>query len=129
MIYLVLFKFNFTLDSIKESIDTFRGNDYQRVNFILFNSILMQLKLFNFWSMINLFSNTIPFLIYGFLFRLTLDKYNSIFCILNIVFVLFLEFIQLYFVIGTFDIDDIFLNVLCIFFGVFLSAKLIFKKR
>lgn len=129
IIYFVLFKFNFTLDSIKESINTFRINDYQKVNFILFKSILMQLKLFNFWSVINLFANTIPFILYGVLFRLSVVKYNYIFIVLNVLFVLLIEFIQLFFVIGTFDIDDIFLNILCIYIGVFISSKLIFNRH
>ncbi len=128
LIFFVLFKFNFTIDDMRESIEHFRLIDYNRVNLKFLNSIKMQLNIMDRWAILNLFGNTIPFLIYGFLFSVTfkITLFKSF--IINSSFILSLELIQLIFVIGTFDIDDIFLNLLSILLG-FLFGKYVFKNH
>ncbi len=125
LLFLILFKFNFTFNDLKESILLFRESDYDKVNLVLFNTIKLQLNDLNYWSLTNLFANTIPFLIFGILLTLSF-KINLFYEILIItVFVLFIEVNQLIFMIGTFDVDDIFLNVIFSFIGIVITKSII----
>ncbi len=129
LIFLVLFKFSFNITDIKETIEHFRNTNYQRTNYILFNTIKIQLSIINRWAVINLFANTIPFILYGILFELSFNMKLLTTIILTFLFILSIEFIQLYYVIGTFDVDDIFLNTLSILLGVFVIKFLLYKKK
>ncbi len=129
LIFFVLFKFNFTIEDLVQTIKNFREVNYKRINLEFLNSIKMQINILDRWAILNLFSNTIPFIIYGFLFGFSFD-FNVVKSILiNVIFVLFLELIQLIFVIGTFDIDDIFLNVLSIIIGIIFVKYTIKNKH
>lgn len=127
-----MFKFCFTIDSIKQSIEHFRETDYKRVNLVLFNTINTQFKLLNKWSIINLLANSVPFYIYGILFKATF-KYKFIsFFIVNFLLILCIEITQYKFVIGTFDVDDILLNITFASLGFltyFLCLELIQKNK
>lgn len=128
LIFFVLFKFNFTMYDLNNYIKNFREINYKRVNLEFLNSIKMQINILYRWAILNLLGNTIPFIIYGFLLKLTFNSsiYTAIFT--SLFLVLLLELTQLIFVIGTFDVDDIFLNFLSILFG-FLFGKYVFKNH
>ncbi|MFI3252615.1 MAG: VanZ family protein [bacterium] len=129
MFFLVLFKFNFTYERIKESIELFRVSDYKMVNLDFLSTIKMQINQKNNWAFLNLFGNTIPFIFYGILFVLSFDTSLIKSILINLFVVLLIEIIQLIFVIGTFDIDDIFLNLTSIILGIILIKYTSFNKR
>lgn len=121
LIYFILFKFNFSLIQLENMISEFRSNGYQRVNLILLNSIKMQIMILDKWAILNLIGNTLPFIIYGFMFHLLFgfDILKSL--LINFALVILIECIQLFFIIGTFDVDDILLNNISILVGLFCS--------
>ncbi len=118
LVFLILFKFSFTIEDFKNTIEQFREVDYKRVNLDFLSTLKIQIDILDRWAIVNLLGNTIPFIVYGFLFinAFKINIFNAI--IINLIFVLSLELIQFIFVIGTFDIDDIFLNNLSILIGV-----------
>lgn len=71
------------------------------------------------WARFNLIGNTVAFVPFGFLLPLTYRKRCSLFAVLllGLMFVLFAEALQLYTNLGTFDVDDIILNMSAIFLG------------
>ena len=73
------------------------------------------------WARFNLIGNTIAFLPFGFLLPLTYRKGCSLgkVLLLGLMFVLFAEAVQFYTNLGTFDVDDIILNMSAIFLGYF----------
>lgn len=118
LIFFVLFKFSFTINDLKDTIEQFREVEYQRVNLDFLNTIKMQVSILDRWAIINLLGNTIPFVIFGLLFYISFKcKIINLF-LYSLIFIISLELIQLIFVIGTFDIDDIFLNSLSILIGL-----------
>ena len=71
------------------------------------------------WARFNLVGNTIPFIPFGFLLPMTYRKKCSLFktLLLGLLFILFSEALQFYTNLGTFDVDDIILNMEAIFVG------------
>lgn len=123
LVFCILFKFNLTIDDIKNEIFEFRSSDYKKVNLVFFNTIKTQLTLLNKWALINLAANTAPFSFYGFLFFYSFKLSFLKTFIINTIFILIIELLQLSFVIGSFDIDDLFLNVLFIMIGFIIANK------
>ena len=84
------------------------------------------------WARFNLIGNTVAFVPFGFLLPLTYRKRCSLFAVLllGLMFVLFAEALQLYTNLGTFDVDDIILNMSAIFLGYLpVGISGIFRKR
>ena len=84
------------------------------------------------WARFNLIGNTVAFVPFGFLLPLTYRKRCSLFAVLllGLMFVLFAEALQLYTNLGTFDVDDIILNMSAIFLGYLpVGIAGIFQKR
>ena len=84
------------------------------------------------WARFNLIGNTVAFVPFGFLLPLTYRKRCSLFAVLllGLMFVLFAEALQLYTNLGTFDVDDIILNMSAIFLGYLpVGIAGIFRKR
>ncbi len=132
LLYVVVMKGNITIDSFKDMVAEFRGNNYDRVNLNIFSTIKMQLRILNKNSVINLLVNTIPFIIYGVIFKLAfIEKKNKILCFSAFTLVLLIEIFQYIFFIGAFDIDDILLNYISIIIGfliIICTRKIIIKK-
>lgn len=126
LIFCILFKFSLSFEDIKDQIIEFRSNDYNKINLVLFDTIRTQLSLLNKWAIINLIANTIPFLFYGILFFVAFDIKFIKMLLINFIFILSLEIIQLYFYIGTFDVDDILLNIAFIIIG-FTTVNIVYK--
>ena len=89
-------------------------------NLVPFATIRVQLRhLSEGWAKFNLIGNTIPFLPFGFLLPLAYRKKFSLLKGLSfgLLFILFAEALQYYTNLGTFDVDDIILNMAAIFVG------------
>ena len=71
------------------------------------------------WARFNLIGNTVPFLPLGFLLPMAYRKCSSLFRVLlfGLLFVLLAEAVQFCTNLGTFDVDDIILNMAAIFLG------------
>ena len=71
------------------------------------------------WARFNLIGNTVPFLPVGFLLPMAYRKCSSLFRVLlfGLLFVLLAEAVQFCTNLGTFDVDDIILNMAAIFLG------------
>ncbi len=85
-----------------------------------FATIKIQLRhLSEGWARFNLIGNTVPFVPFGFLLPMAWRKKCSVFKVLlcGLLFVLFAEAVQFYTNLGTFDVDDIILNMTAIFVG------------
>lgn len=124
--YFVLFKFNFTINDLNDFINEFRSVNYKRVNLELFSSIKMQVNILDRWAILNLIANTVPFVILGLLYKYCFKTSLIKSIIISAIFILSLELIQLIFVIGTFDIDDILLNFISILIGVLFVEYVVF---
>lgn len=92
-------------------------------NLMLFGSIGEQLGHFSQgWAKFNLFGNIVPFAPFGFLLPLVFEKadsYAKVFLV-GLGFILFAEAFQFLTRLGSFDVDDILLNMLGISLGYFL---------
>lgn len=85
-----------------------------------FATIRIQLRhLSEGWARFNLLGNTVPFVPFGFLLPMAHRKAGSLgkVLLLGLLFVLVAEAVQLYTKLGTFDVDDIILNMTAIFLG------------
>lgn len=71
------------------------------------------------WARFNLVGNTVPFIPFGFLLPVAYQKKHSLFktLLLGLLFILFSEALQFYTNLGTFDVDDIILNMAAILVG------------
>ena len=107
----------------------------QTANLIPFITIQNYLRLFFDLKVakINILANIFAFFPLGFLAPLTFEKFNKTvkILILALLISLFYETIQLFFGIGTFDIDDLILNIFGSILGFFIFrlCKFLFKFR
>lgn len=118
-IVIIKFRGSFSELLIKMESTPF-GTNY---NLIPFKSIGEQLSHFSEgWARFNLLGNIIPFVPFGFLLPVVSEKINSFIKILfaGFGFLLFVEVFQFFTKLGSFDVDDIFLNMLGIFIGYLL---------
>lgn len=118
-IVIIKFRGSFSELLIKMESTPF-GTNY---NLIPFKSIGEQLSHFSEgWARFNLLGNIIPFVPFGFLLPVVSEKINSFIKILfaGFGFLLFVEVFQFFTKLGSFDVDDIFLNMIGIFIGYLL---------
>ena len=118
-IVIIKFRGSFSELLIKMESTPF-GTNY---NLIPFKSIGEQLSHFSEGcARFNLLGNIIPFVPFGFLLPVVSEKINSFIKILfaGFGFLLFVEVFQFFTRLGSFDVDDIFLNMLGIFIGYLL---------
>ena len=118
-IVIIKFRGSFSELLIKMESTPF-GTNY---NLIPFKSIGDQLSHFSEgWARFNLLGTIIPFVPFGFLLPVVSEKINSFIKILfaGFGFLLFVEVFQFFTRLGSFDVDDIFLNMLGIFIGYLL---------
>jgi glycopeptide antibiotics resistance protein len=114
----VILKFN---GSVQALLDRMQAEPYGKTyNLVPFATIRVQLRyLSEGWARFNLLGNTIPFIPFGFLLPMSCRKKCSLgkVLLLGLVFVLFAETVQFYANLGSFDVDDIILNMTAIFLG------------
>ena len=115
---IVIIKFRGSLSELFVKIEsTPFGTNY---NLIPFNSIGEQLSHFSEgWARFNLMGNVIPFKPLGVLLPMISEKANSFIRVLfiGIGFVLFVEVFQFFTRLGSFDVDDVILNMFGILIG------------
>ena len=115
---IVIIKFRGSLSELFVKIEsTPFGTNY---NLIPFNSIGEQLSHFSEgWARFNLMGNVIPFIPFGVLLPMISEKANSFIRVLFIGmgFVLFVEAFQFFTRLGSFDVDDVILNMFGILTG------------
>lgn len=115
---IVIIKFTGSFSELFAKIEsTPFGTNY---NLIPFRSIGEQLNHFSEgWARFNLLGNIIPFVPFGFLLPMISEKANSLRRILlfGLGFVLFAEAFQFFTRLGSFDVDDVILNMFGIFVG------------
>lgn len=115
---IVIIKFRGSLSELFVKIEsTPFGTNY---NLIPFNSIGEQLSHFSEgWARFNLIGNVIPFIPFGVLLPMISEKANSFIRVLFIGmgFVLFVEVFQFFTRLGSFDVDDVILNMFGILIG------------
>lgn len=118
---IVIIKFRGSISELSvKMVSTPFGTNY---NLIPFRSIGEQLKHFTEgWARFNLLGNMIPFVPFGFMLPMIFEKANSLIRVLIVGFsvILFAEVFQFFTRLGSFDVDDIILNMLGIFIGYLL---------
>lgn len=116
LIVIVKFKGSFAQLENKISATPFGAN----CNIIPFDTIKMLIDYYSEgWARLNIFGNIIPFMPFGFFLPLAFGKMNKFrfVFICGLSFVLFAEIFQFFTRLGSFDIDDIFLNMIGIISG------------
>ena len=107
--------------SVQELLERMNAEPFGKTyNLEPFSTIRIQLRYISQgWARFNLLGNTVPFIPFGFLLPMTFRKGCSLgkVLLLGLLFVLFAETVQFYTNLGTFDVDDIFLNMAAIFIG------------
>ena len=129
----VVVKFKGSFYELSDRIRSFSNPDDINYNLIPFRSISSQLeRITQWWALKNLLGNIIPFIPFGFLLPITYPKFNSAIRVLAIGFVsiVLIEIFQFFTKIGSFDVDDIILNMIGIVCGylMFLVIHRIFIK-
>ena len=99
-----------------------------------FRSISSQLeRITQWWALKNLLGNIIPFIPFGFFLPITYKKFSSAIKVLSIglVSIVLIEIFQFFTKLGSFDVDDIILNMIGIVCGylMFLVINRIFIKE
>ena len=107
--------------SVQSLIDKINAEPYGKTyNLVPFATLKLQLQLLSTgWAKFNLLGNTVPFLPFGFLLPIAYGKKCTLGKVLlwGLIFILFAEGVQFYTNLGTFDVDDIILNMAAIFAG------------
>ena len=80
----------------------------------------------NFQAVINLGGNVIMFIPFGFLLPFVCDRAKRLKCcfVMTLAVILLVELLQLVTLLGSFDIDDVILNMIGIFMGWAVYIKL-----
>ena len=134
LVYFVILKlympFEYILISRQHILES-RVQGYYNVNFIPFRSIISYFNPsigINYW---NILGNTIPFVILGIL-SAAAGKENVKLMkvwIADMILILCFEVFQFIVCVGTFDVDDIILNGISCFIGLYLFDKLDKKRK
>lgn len=119
--------------SVQDLLARMQSEPYGKTyNLEPFATIKIQLRhLSESWARLNLMGNTVPFVPFGFLLPMAWRKKCSVFKVLlcGLLFVLLAEAVQFYTNLGTFDVDDIILNMSAIFAGYLpVGIASIFRK-
>lgn len=116
----VVVKFKGSFHELSDRINAYSMPGFINYNLIPFRSISIQIEhITQWWALKNLLGNIIPFIPFGFLLPLAYKKSNSMIKVLSIgsVSVLLIEIFQFFTKLGSFDIDDIMLNIIGIICG------------
>ncbi|MCD8125552.1 MAG: VanZ family protein [Lachnospiraceae bacterium] len=124
----VVIKFNGSLEGLSERIEMYSQPGYRNYNLIPLRTIRMQLRYVRAdWARLNLLGNVLAFLPFGFLLPLAYGKrMNSLQRVffVGLISVAVIELFQLITKLGSFDVDDILLNMLGILGGYWLLCLL-----
>ncbi|MGE7942672.1 VanZ family protein [Lysinibacillus xylanilyticus] len=131
LLIFVVFKFNGDVYSVINTIQTNKDRGVG-VNLIPFSTIGAYISDINdSVSIINILGNIIPFIPMGFIIPMAFPSQRNVFktIISSLLLIFSIEILQFILFLGSFDIDDIILNLLSCFIGfmLFITCKNIFK--
>ncbi|MHC6179192.1 VanZ family protein [Clostridium sp. JNZ X4-2] len=131
---LVVIKFHGSISAIISRIENNSLPDSINYNLIPFHSIGAQLEsISEGWARYNLLGNIVPFMPFGFLLPMVFKKINSFWKVVGVGLVvdLCIEVFQYITKIGSFDVDDIILNMTGIALGYLLIklTRIIFVRE
>ena len=130
----VVVKFKGSFYELTDRISTYSMQGSINYNLIPFRSMSTQIKyITQWWALKNLLGNIIPFIPFGFLLPIAYKKFSStinVFCV-GVASILLIELFQFFTKLGSFDVDDIILNMVGIVCGyfMFLLAKFLLKRH
>ena len=129
----VVVKFKGSFYELSDRINTYSMQGSINYNLIPFRSMSAQIeRITQWWALKNLLGNIIPFIPFGFLLPVTYKKFSSTISVFftGLASILLIEIFQFLTKLGTFDVDDIILNMIGIVCGylMFLVIKRIFVR-
>ncbi len=130
----VVVKFKGSFYELSNRINSYSMQGSINYNFIPFRSISTQFKyITQWWALKNLLGNIIPFIPFGLLLPITYKKFSSMISVFftGLASILLIEIFQFFTKLGSFDVDDIILNMIGIVCGylMFLVVSRIFVRE
>ena len=127
----VVVKFKGSFYELSDRITLYSVQGSINYNLIPFRSMSVQIRhITQWWALKNLLGNIIPFVPFGFLLPIAYRKFTSAIKVLptGLVSILLIELFQFFTKLGSFDVDDIILNMIGIICGylMFLFINCIF---
>lgn len=129
----VVVKFKGSFYELTDRISSYSMQGSINYNLIPFRSMSTQIEhITQWWALKNLLGNIIPFIPFGFLLPVTYKKCSPMISVFftGMASILLIEIFQFFTKLGTFDVDDIILNMIGIVCGylMFLVIKRIFVR-
>ena len=130
----VVVKFKGSFYELSDRVNTYSMQGSINYNLIPFRSMSAQIeRITQWWALKNLLGNIIPFIPFGFLLPITYKKFSSAISIfvIGLASILLIESFQFFTKLGSFDVDDIILNMTGIVCGyvIFLVTNRLFIRR
>ncbi len=130
----VVVKFKGSFYELSNRINSYSMQGSINYNFISFRNISTQFKyITQWWALKNLLGNIIPFIPFGLLLPITYKKFSSMISVFftGLASILLIEIFQFFTKLGSFDVDDIILNMIGIVCGylMFLVVGRIFVRE
>ena len=134
LLVFVVVKFKGSFYELTDRISTYSMQGSINYNLIPFRSMSTQIKyITQWWALKNLLGNIIPFIPFGFLLPVTYKKFSSAISVfvIGLASILVIESFQFFTKLGSFDVDDIILNMTGIVCGyvIFLVTNRLFIRR
>ena len=130
----VVVKFKGSFYELSDRVNTYSMQGSINYNLIPFRSMSAQIeRITQWWALKNLLGNIIPFIPFGFLLPITYKKFSSAISVfvIGLASILVIESFQFFTKLGSFDVDDIILNMIGIVCGyvIFLVTNRLFIRR
>ena len=130
----VVVKFKGSFYELSDRVNTYSMQGSINYNLIPFRSMSAQIeRITQWWALKNLLGNIIPFIPFGFLLPVTYKKFSSAISVfvIGLASILVIESFQFFTKLGSFDVDDIILNMTGIVCGyvIFLVTNRLFIRR
>ena len=130
----VVVKFKGSFYELSDRVNTYSMQGSINYNLIPFRSMSAQIeRITQWWALKNLLGNIIPFIPFGFLLPVTYKKFSSAISVfvIGLASILLIESFQFFTKLGSFDVDDIILNMTGIVCGyvIFLVTNRLFIRR
>lgn len=129
----VVVKFKGSFYELSDRISSYSMQGSINYNLIPFRSMSTQIeRITQWWALKNLLGNIIPFIPFGFLLPITYKKFSLALSVFftGLASILLIEVFQFFTKLGSFDVDDIILNMIGIVCGylMFLVINRIFVR-
>ena len=130
----VVVKFKGSFYELSDRVNTYSMQGSINYNLIPFRSMSAQIeRITQWWALKNLLGNIIPFIPFGFLLPVTYKKFSSTISVfvIGLASILVIESFQFFTKLGSFDVDDIILNMTGIVCGyvIFLVIYRLFVRK